>query len=208
MSTTRVPSNFTTRRRRRGATPTVHSLPVCRATGEPRHRDRHQARQAADVVRRSSQGVAVYIWACLDCRGFHLEKTVRSVRVLDAAGPRAASAARDLGRATLTGPTRRSIDPRRDPRSPGARLPRVMKAPPQKRLRLRLVAGDEYADILDSANARTRSIVPTAPRGGDDMAIFTFRGTARAMYICRACGAECAYPSNFVRCPSCGIKWS
>jgi len=29
----------------------------------------------------------------------------------------------------------------------------------------------------------------------------------RAMYICRACGAEIAYPSRFVRCPVCGIKW-
>lgn len=29
----------------------------------------------------------------------------------------------------------------------------------------------------------------------------------KAMYICRACGAEIAYPSHFVRCPVCGIKW-
>lgn len=30
----------------------------------------------------------------------------------------------------------------------------------------------------------------------------------RAPYVCRACGTECAYPSRFVRCPVCGIKWS
>lgn len=29
-----------------------------------------------------------------------------------------------------------------------------------------------------------------------------------AMYVCRGCGTECAYPSRFIRCPSCGIKWS
>ncbi len=29
-----------------------------------------------------------------------------------------------------------------------------------------------------------------------------------AMYVCRGCGSECAYPSNFKKCPVCGIKWS
>lgn len=28
-----------------------------------------------------------------------------------------------------------------------------------------------------------------------------------AMYLCRACGAEVAYPQKYVRCPVCGIKW-
>lgn len=27
-----------------------------------------------------------------------------------------------------------------------------------------------------------------------------------AMYICRGCGTEIAYPSNFRKCPVCGIK--
>lgn len=27
-----------------------------------------------------------------------------------------------------------------------------------------------------------------------------------AIYICRACGAEIAYPQRFVRCPDCGIR--
>lgn len=31
--------------------------------------------------------------------------------------------------------------------------------------------------------------------------------TLRGMYICRGCGAEVAYPSRFIRCPVCGIKW-
>jgi len=28
-----------------------------------------------------------------------------------------------------------------------------------------------------------------------------------AMYICRACGAEVAYPEKYSKCPVCGIKW-
>lgn len=28
-----------------------------------------------------------------------------------------------------------------------------------------------------------------------------------AMYICRGCGAEIAYPERFVKCPVCGIKF-
>ena len=31
---------------------------------------------------------------------------------------------------------------------------------------------------------------------------------AYAMYICRGCGAEIAYPQRFVRCPVCGIKYN
>jgi len=30
----------------------------------------------------------------------------------------------------------------------------------------------------------------------------------RAMYICRGCGGEIAYPDRFVKCPMCGIKFS
>jgi recombinational DNA repair protein RecR len=28
----------------------------------------------------------------------------------------------------------------------------------------------------------------------------------RAMYVCRGCGTEIAYPQRFVRCPVCGIR--
>lgn len=28
-----------------------------------------------------------------------------------------------------------------------------------------------------------------------------------AMYVCRGCGYECAYPARFKKCPVCGIKW-
>lgn len=28
-----------------------------------------------------------------------------------------------------------------------------------------------------------------------------------AMYVCRGCGTEVAYPSRFWKCPVCGIKW-
>lgn len=36
----------------------------------------------------------------------------------------------------------------------------------------------------------------------------TISHASRAMYVCRSCGTECAYPQRFVRCPVCGIKWS
>lgn len=29
----------------------------------------------------------------------------------------------------------------------------------------------------------------------------------RAMYICRGCGSEVAYPEKYSKCPVCGIKW-
>lgn len=32
-------------------------------------------------------------------------------------------------------------------------------------------------------------------------------GSRMAMYVCRGCGTECAYPSRFKKCPVCGIKW-
>lgn len=28
-----------------------------------------------------------------------------------------------------------------------------------------------------------------------------------AMYVCRSCGTEIAYPDRFTKCPVCGIKW-
>lgn len=37
------------------------------------------------------------------------------------------------------------------------------------------------------------------------MPLFRFR---MAMYVCRGCGTECAYPSRFTKCPVCGSKWS
>ena len=34
-----------------------------------------------------------------------------------------------------------------------------------------------------------------------------FERILQAMYICRACGTEVAYPQRFIKCPVCGIKW-
>lgn len=36
---------------------------------------------------------------------------------------------------------------------------------------------------------------------------FQFPTRRMAMYICRGCRAEVAYPERFIRCPVCGIKW-
>lgn len=32
------------------------------------------------------------------------------------------------------------------------------------------------------------------------------RTTSWAMYICRGCGTEIAYPQRFTKCPVCGIR--
>lgn len=39
------------------------------------------------------------------------------------------------------------------------------------------------------------------------MSMFTKTACPMAMYVCRSCGYECAYPSRFWKCPVCGIKW-
>ncbi|UVF79170.1 hydrogenase maturation nickel metallochaperone HypA [Gordonia mangrovi] len=35
----------------------------------------------------------------------------------------------------------------------------------------------------------------------------TPQSALKAMYICRGCGAEVAYPDRYTKCPVCGIKW-
>ena len=37
---------------------------------------------------------------------------------------------------------------------------------------------------------------------------FFIKANRMAMYVCRGCGTECAYPSRFKKCPVCGISWS
>lgn len=34
----------------------------------------------------------------------------------------------------------------------------------------------------------------------------SIRQALQAMYICRSCGAEVAYPQRFTKCPVCGIN--
>ncbi|CAN5334119.1 hypothetical protein BH11ACT4_BH11ACT4_13110 [soil metagenome] len=89
MSTPRIASTLTNRQSHPGAARATHTLPICPATGEARHRDRHQARQGAEALRRSLTGVEVSTWACPDCRGFHLEKTFPKVREFAASATQA-----------------------------------------------------------------------------------------------------------------------
>jgi hypothetical protein len=54
-----------------------HRLPVCRATGLDRYRDRHQARHGAAALCTSDRAFKLTTFACPKCRGFHLEKLRR-----------------------------------------------------------------------------------------------------------------------------------
>jgi hypothetical protein len=53
-----------------------HTLSRCEATGLARFRDRHQARDGAKALSSSYPGAEVDVFACPDCRGFHVEKSV------------------------------------------------------------------------------------------------------------------------------------
>lgn len=56
---------------------TAHKLPMCRATGLDRYRDRHQARHGAAALSRADRWSKLAPFACPDCGGFHLEKLRR-----------------------------------------------------------------------------------------------------------------------------------
>lgn len=60
-----------------------HRLPLCTATGLPRYRDRHQARQGAEALSAGAVKHRAIPFACPDCRGFHLEQHV-ALRVANA----------------------------------------------------------------------------------------------------------------------------
>lgn len=75
---TRINSELTTRRTSKGRNPrtgTRHKLSKCPATGLPRYRDRHQARDGARGLARGPHQFEVHTFACPSCGGFHLEKT-------------------------------------------------------------------------------------------------------------------------------------
>ena len=51
-----------------------HALSKCETTGLARYRDRHQARDGAKALGAVSLTCTVSSFACLDCRGWHVEK--------------------------------------------------------------------------------------------------------------------------------------
>lgn len=74
----RINSELTTRRASKKHDPRParrHKVPQCPATGLPRYRDRHQARDGARTLGRGRQPFEVHTFACPSCGGFHLEKT-------------------------------------------------------------------------------------------------------------------------------------
>lgn len=56
--------------------PRKHALPKCETTGLARYRDRHQARDGAKALAAAAPEDNVDVFACPDCRGVHVEKTV------------------------------------------------------------------------------------------------------------------------------------
>lgn len=71
----RTDSDLATRTRRNNGRLRRHKLPVCDATGLARYRDRHQARDGAKSLSSGERRYETSVFACADCRGFHLEKT-------------------------------------------------------------------------------------------------------------------------------------
>lgn len=72
-----LPAELDARGPHRGFDVGRHRLPICEATGLARYRDRHQARHGAQAMLAGPQEYEVSVWACPDCRGWHLEKTYR-----------------------------------------------------------------------------------------------------------------------------------
>ena len=54
--------------------PRRHALPRCGATGLARYRDRHQARDGVKALSAGSHAYSVDLFACRECRGWHVEK--------------------------------------------------------------------------------------------------------------------------------------
>lgn len=69
-----VSINFNARTRTsRGNRRRKHTLPKCPANGLARFRDRHQARDAAKAFTFGPQGREASMFACPECRGWHVE---------------------------------------------------------------------------------------------------------------------------------------
>lgn len=86
MSRTRTNSPLATRPTRGAGKPRCHKVPMCAATGLPRFRDRHQARDAARAITVGSASFTAHTYPCIDCGGHHIEKsTVLESRAADIA---------------------------------------------------------------------------------------------------------------------------
>lgn len=73
-------------------------------------------------------------------------------------------------------------------------------------IRLSLRWDDPLQQFPRSGGRRVSPAIP--PTREEVIPLAKFPMTAcRAMYVCRSCGYECAYPSRFWKCPVCGIKW-
>lgn len=91
MSAVRI--NFNAKpRTSRGGNARMHSLPVCPATGLVRFRDRHQARDGVKAFTFGPQGLEASMFACPECRGWHVETRQASAAITEVAAPASAPA--------------------------------------------------------------------------------------------------------------------
>lgn len=73
MNAVNVNFNARTRTSSRGNKRRKHTLPKCTVNGLARFRDRHQARDAAKAFTFGPQGREASMFACPECRGWHVE---------------------------------------------------------------------------------------------------------------------------------------
>ena len=67
-----------------------HSLPVCAATGLARFRDRHQARDGVKTLTFGPHAREASMFACPECRGWHVETHQPAAPLADVAAPASA----------------------------------------------------------------------------------------------------------------------
>jgi len=72
--TTTINSELRGRRRKSARPDRLHRLALCEVTGLARYRDRHQAKQAAELATMGRCPYRVTSYACPACGGFHLER--------------------------------------------------------------------------------------------------------------------------------------
>ncbi|WP_141013067.1 NYN domain-containing protein [Nocardioides sambongensis] len=86
MNTVSINFNANTRTGR-GNRHRKHTLPKCAGTGLARFRDRHQARDAAKAFTSGQQGRESSMFACPECRGWHVETRQATTPATEGAVP-------------------------------------------------------------------------------------------------------------------------
>lgn len=91
MRTVNVSFHVGTRDSRAKSKARKHTFPRCMSTGLARYRDRHQARDGARALSARWHQCHVSMFACPDCRGWHVEKTDIQAPILSSREPETAT---------------------------------------------------------------------------------------------------------------------